>query len=193
MLIDGDPETAWDYAMLQVQDSQFSALPSLELETSNQVNVGLPVALFGYQFKHPKQSIHMGHVSSQYEKAGVHYLQVDSSVNQGNSGGLLIDVETGRVIGIVTRKATGLTSQFDQLLQAFQENILAIEATQRGGGRVLMMGIDSIESMKSTQIQMSRLALEIRRSANAGIGYAYHIKKLRSSLANMSWWIGKLL
>jgi len=184
MLLDGDPEDSWDFAILRVNDPSFLDTPSLELEYDDEVLIGTQVALFGYQFDQPQLSIHMGYISSQYMKAGVHYLQLDSSVNQGNSGGPLINVKTGRVLGLVTRKATGLTKQFDELLLAFKQNIDQLQLMQ--GNKVYVAGLDAVASALATQFQMERIAREIGRSANVGIGYAYHIRKVRTSLENLT-------
>lgn len=181
-LVDGDPEAGWDYAVLHVNDPTFDALPPLLLTQDDEVQIGEPVALFGYQFGQNNQSMHLGHVASQYQKNGVHYLQLDASVNQGNSGGPLISLETGRVIGIVTRKATGLTEQFEELLKAFRENIRLLESLQEDGGFASIGGIDPVKATLAIQVQMERIAKEIQRSSNVGIGYAYHARKLREGL-----------
>ena len=186
MLIDGDPENSWDYAILKVADPSFAAAPSLRLEDHDTVSIGSQVAIFGYQFDQPQLSMHLGYVSSQYLKAGVGYIQLDSSVNHGNSGGPLVDVATGRVIGLVTRKATGLTKQFDELLQAFRQNIAQLQAMQGNGVQAFVAGLDPVAATLAIQIQMERIAREISRSANVGIGYAYQIAKVRASLVNIA-------
>lgn len=183
MLIEGDAVNSWDYAILKIENPSFLAAPSLQLEDHDEVSIGSNVALFGYQFDQPQLSMHQGNISSQYYKAGVHYIQLDSSVNHGNSGGPLIDTNTGRVIGLVTRKATGLTVQFDELLQSLKKNINMLQAMQSGG--VFISGLDPVAATLAIQTQMEHLAREISRSANVGIGYAYHIRKVRSSLKNL--------
>lgn len=184
-LVVGDPEAAWDFAVLKIPSQEFLAAPSLDLVDGDEVNVGGQIAIFGYQFDQPHLSMHMGYLASQYQKSGVHYLQLDSSVNHGNSGGPLIDVRTGRVLGIVTRKATGLTQQFDALLQSFQQNIAQLQAMRRSGVQAIVAGLDPVAAMLATQTQMQRIAQEIGRSANVGIGYAYHVQKVRSSLLDL--------
>ncbi|MCE2745637.1 MAG: serine protease [Burkholderiales bacterium] len=185
-LVEGDPETAWDFAILRIPGPEFQALPSLELAEEDEIEVGSQIAIFGYQFDQAQLSMHMGYLASQYFRAGVHYLQLDSSVNHGNSGGPLIDAVTGKVRGIVTRKATGLTQQFDALLHSFQQNINQLQVMQQGGARAIIAGLDPVAAMLATQTQMQRIAQEIGRSANVGIGYAYHINKIRASLARHS-------
>ncbi|MCK9388852.1 MAG: serine protease [Sulfuritalea sp.] len=186
MLLDGDPETGWDYAVLKVPHPAFAAVPALQLDESEDVQVGTQIALFGFQFEQSNLSMHVGYVSSQFQRADVRYIQLDSSVNQGNSGGPLINFASGRVIGMVTRKATGLTQQFDDLHKAIRQNIDLLQASQRSGARGTVGGVDPVVATIAIEVQMERIAKEIARSANVGIGYAYHIKKVRDSIANLS-------
>jgi len=185
-LVDGEPEAGWDYAVLRIQNAAFEAAPSLQLSTVDQIDIGQQVALFGYQFEQPNLSMHLGYVSSQYHKAGVHYLQLDSSVNHGNSGGPLIDVASSSVLGIVTRKATGLTQQFEQLTLAIRQSIEVLQASQRSGARGIIAGVDPVAATIAVETQIERISREISRSANVGIGYAYHIKKIRESLERIA-------
>jgi S1-C subfamily serine protease len=185
-LVEGDPETAWDFALLRIPDDVFLTAPSLDLMDGDEVEIGRQIAIFGYQFDQPHLSMHMGYLASQYQKSGVHYLQLDSSVNNGNSGGPLIDVRTGRVLGIVTRKETGLTQQFHDLQKSFQQNIAQLQEMQGSGVKVFAAGLDPVAAMLVSQVQMQRIAQAIGRSANVGIGFAYHIRQVRSSLSRQS-------
>lgn len=185
MLVDGDQENGWDYAIIKIEDSSFSALPSLVMEDHDLVLIGSQVGIFGYQFDQPQLSMHVGYVSAQYPKAGVGYIQLDLSVNHGNSGGPLVDVKTGRVIGLVTRKATGLTKQFDELLKAFRQNVVQLQALKKSGMQASIAGLDPVKATLTIQVQMERIAMEISRSANVGIGYAYQISKIRDSFCHL--------
>jgi S1-C subfamily serine protease len=156
-LVEGDPETKWDYAILRIPSPEFLKAPSLVLSEGEEAEIGSQIAIFGYQFDQPHLSMHMGHLASRYVKAEVDYLQLDSSVNHGNSGGPLIDIATGRVLGIVTRKATGLTEQFDALLKSFQQNIVQLQAMQQGGAKVFLAGLDPVAAMLATQTKCSAL------------------------------------
>ena len=182
MLIDGDPEASWDYAIIELNIPEFLNAPSLSIEQSDEIEIGSEIAFLGYQFDQPNLSIHIGHIASQFIRAGVNYLQLDASVNQGNSGGPLIDVNTGNVIGIITRKATGLTNQFEALLTSFTQSINNLQNSQASNVRVSFTGIDVRQAFLTTQHQMQQVAREIGRSANVGIGYAYKIYRIRSSI-----------
>jgi S1-C subfamily serine protease len=102
-------------------------------------------------------------------------IQIDGSVNAGNSGGPLLDATTGDVIGLVTRKATGLTKAFDHLRTALIQNY-RITTQARG---LEIMGIDPYEALGSGFASILHMMSEIERQANVGIGYAISSKHLR--------------
>ena len=183
-LLDGMPENSWDYAILDFNIPEFDTIPSLCLSSRDKFAIGQSVALFGFQFDQPNLSIHTGILSSRFKAKDVKYLQLHVSVNYGNSGGPLIDPKTTEVIGIVTRKMTGLTRQFDELLESFSRNIRVLEQASKGE-KGLIFGIDPIDVFKVSQTQMAKISLEIKRSANVGVGYAYKLEKIRESLENL--------
>lgn len=171
----GLSETSWDYAILTLDDAEFNTIPSLSLSESGEIRIGQRIAVLGFQFDQTNLSIKQGILSSRYTRAGVKYLQVDASVNQGNSGGPLINIENSRVVGIVTRKHTGMTNAFDNLQESFANNIQALQAAQ---GIMGLGGIDPIIVLIVGQNQMKITAEELRRSANVGIGYAYELDEI---------------
>jgi V8-like Glu-specific endopeptidase len=177
----GLPENNWEYAILNRDDVEFNTIPSLTLSDSNTIIIGHRIAVLGFQFDQTNLSIKQGILSSRYTRAGVKYMQIDASVNQGNSGGPLINIDNNRVVGIVTRKHTGLTQAFDSLLQSFAGNIQALEAAQ---GIMGLGGIDPINVLVVSQNQMKITAEELRRSANVGIGYAYELDEINHFFEN---------
>lgn len=172
----GMPESSWDFAIIKLDDAEFKNIPSLTLSNSSSIEVGHDIAVLGFQFEQTNLSIKKGILSSKYTRAGVNYMQVDVSVNHGNSGGPLIDVENNTVVGIVTRKHTGLTQAFDNLLQSFDNNITALNAAK---GIMGLGGVDPVKVLIVSQNQMKITAFEIRRSANVGIGYAYELQHIK--------------
>lgn len=98
-----------DVALLKINnpDIGVKVLQNLFGETmtlecgSNIATIGFP---FGYESLH-LQSINQGIVSAKTVTAnGVKLIQFDSMIHEGNSGGPLLDVQTGKVIGIVTNR-----------------------------------------------------------------------------------------
>ena len=120
-------------------------------------------------------SCHAGIISSLYESNRVSVIQINASVNSSNSGGPLFDPSNGQVIGIVTRKATGLTNMFDEMKKAVQANIKFVES---GSDNVRLSGISFRASLVSQQRQMLSTLEQIERSANVGIGYAFSTEHL---------------
>ncbi|MGY1426534.1 S1 family peptidase [Lysobacter sp. A289] len=179
MLRSGQDASSWDYAVMAVDHPAFAQIPDLEAKEDEGVTIGSEACFLGFQFEQPNLALHRGLVSSTFVKAGVRYIQIDGSVNHGNSGGPLIDIVDGKVLGIVTRKATGLTKDFEDLDAVLQSNI---ELLNRSAGGVFLSGIDPIAATRMVQEQIRVIARNIGRSANVGIGYAYHISEVRSAL-----------
>ena len=107
MVVGADPET--DLALLK---TDLTGLSAIETADSDNISVGDVVLAIGnpFGFGH---SASLGIVSG-LERYGLqlsafeNYIQTDASINQGNSGGALIDTN-GRLIGINTliRSSTG--------------------------------------------------------------------------------------
>jgi S1-C subfamily serine protease len=94
-----------DVALLRLTETDGLTLRPLPLASSGDVRVGAPVAAIGSPFGE-EQSLSVGVVSATdraiqsltgFDTLGA--VQTDAAINQGNSGGPLLDVD-GRVIGI---------------------------------------------------------------------------------------------
>ena len=183
MLRSGQEEARWDYAVLAIDHPDFASIPDLQLKDDDEFSIGSEVSFLGFQFEQSNLAIHRGLIASAFIKAGVRYIQVDGSVNHGNSGGPLIDAADGKVLGIVTRKATGLTEEFQALDAVLENNIRMLN---QKAGDVFLSGIDPIATTRAVQEQLRIIARNIGRSANVGIGYAYHISEVRTALAYLA-------
>ncbi|MDI9880765.1 S1 family peptidase [Flectobacillus longus] len=180
MLIGGSPENLWDYAILNLEGTPFCNIPGLAIAPTNQaVKIGSSIYFLGYPLMQENLTIHTGYISSSYIKNSVEYIQLDASVNSGNSGGPLIDFDTDTVVGIITRKNTGLSGQFRTLKQNLLQNISDLGKSNMSGG-VYINGIDPINAFKVIQSQIDLLSSEVERSSNVGIGYAFSKKELQN-------------
>jgi S1-C subfamily serine protease len=169
-LVSGSDENNFDFAILNIPEVNAQARHQFRFADPARRRVGSSVAFLGYPLDHLNLVCHAGLISSIYPSGPTQILQIDGSVNASNSGGPLIDAETGDVLGIVTRKATGLSRMFQELLQSFENNIQVMQASQ---GMVGLAGVDPIAALIASQRQLQHVAREIERSANVGIGYAF--------------------
>lgn len=96
-----------DFAILQIPAT---ALPktakSLSVECSAKVPLGVAVGAVG----HPGGLVFTatkGIVSGETSRFGTEFLQTDAPINPGNSGGPLVELDSGRVLGISTAAVSG--------------------------------------------------------------------------------------
>jgi S1-C subfamily serine protease len=100
-------DRATDLAVLKIKGEGI-IYPAVEYGISDQVRVGEVVIAIGSPFS-LQSSVTVGHVSQKGRKVHIlpyeDFIQTDAAINEGNSGGPLIDVD-GRLIGINTAKKT---------------------------------------------------------------------------------------
>lgn len=169
-------EHGYDYLVADIPEALAHILHQFEFSDDAGPVMGQLVAFQGYPFGQPNLASHVGYVSSVYQSGVATMVQLDANVNSGNSGGPLLEIETGKVLGIISRKQTGLSEIFDQLIGSFDANAKVLGAL-RGG--MSMGNVDVFQSMAVTQLQLGGLAQEIKRSANVGIGFAVKATALR--------------
>ena len=116
---------------------------STSLEIGNEVfTVGFPYSFAG------EKTLTTGHVAA-FENG---LIKIDTSVNNGNSGGALFNTN-GEIVGIVNAKLGSLSAFLKNVEQAKPQASMSIG------------GIDPVQTIQ----QMIR---EMRRNLNLGIGYA---------------------
>ena len=178
------PEEERDYAFLAMSEPEFEGRHRFEFSQDEEVEVGQEVVFQGFPFGRHKYNLtsHIGWVSSRYEANGVKVIQIDGSVNGGNSGGPLLSLDSGEVIGIVTRAEIGLIEeQFNELVRSLRGNIKVLSAAAKGP-RIQMGRIDVSQGLLVSHVAMERIAISLRQSANVGIGYALSSEHIRDRL-----------
>lgn len=175
-LVAGSNESNHDFAVLDLPQIRTLKPHSFSLKRYDTTGVGDDVAVFGYPFGSDHLVVHKGIVSSLFSSNRIPTLQVDASVNSSNSGGPLVDLADGNVVGIVTRKATGLSAAFEELKNAIDSNIQMMAPLMTPEGAINRInGVDLIDALMMSQYQMRATVREIERSANVGIGYAFSV------------------
>ena len=96
------------------------------LECKDQPSVGHPVGAFGHPWNYSFTGTR-GIISGLTSKEGGEMLQTDAPINSGNSGGPLISLKTGRIVGISTSK---VDSDEDQNTNFAEQIIYACRVLQ---------------------------------------------------------------
>lgn len=182
MIIKESPEELEDYVVLRADEPEFAGRYNFELGSTEDVVVGQQVIFLGFPFDSLHLTAHVGYISSKHQTKGINIIQIDGSVNGGNSGGPLLNIDTSKVAGIVTRKETGLEKQFKELIKTLQSNQEVLQQI-KDKGTVSFFGLNPIEGFRASQAVMEHIALNIERSANVGIGYAYSAEYVAQSKA----------
>jgi S1-C subfamily serine protease len=180
MIVKESPEEMEDYAIIRADEPEYASRYNFELGSSKDVVPGQQVLFLGFPFDSMHLTAHVGYVSSKHQTNNKSVIQIDGSVNGGNSGGPLLSLDSNKVAGIVTRKATGLEKQFNALIDALRKNQTALEQCR---GIISVGPVDPMEALRASQAAMERIALNIERSANVGIGYAYSAQYVAQSEA----------
>src|SRR4030042_1275706 len=163
-------ESEYDYAIIRFNEPEARGRCQLRFGTPQQELVGEQVLFFGFPFATEHLTSHIGYISSDFRRGNAHLFQIDGSINPGNSGGPLVHIRSGSVIGIVARTETGLEKDFDELVDAIGDNLEALRLGH-GGARILIGRIDPVQSLHVTMAILKKLSLNMKRSANVGIGF----------------------
>lgn len=177
MLVAGSTVHNYDYAVLDIPALRSEGLYDFHIEKLIKPTIGREYAVLGFPLDHNNLTIHRGIISSLYTRNSVNTIQLDASVNNGNSGGPLVELTDGGVVGIVTRKNSGLSDTFNEFQKTLDHNIAIIEKGMCSG-TISFGGFDPNQALKEGQLQLKQLCREIERSANTGIGYAFSIEHL---------------
>lgn len=172
----GSGMNSYDFAVLDIPELKKHNLYNFSFGEPAKKRIGEKVFFLGYPFEHFNLVCHAGIVSSFYKNDMVDVIQIDASVNGGNSGGPLIDPENSKVIGIITRRATGLTKAFEKLRLTLKSNIQLLKVANNN---TFINNIDLFKYLLANHSYLLQVTDEIERSANVGIGYAFSIEQLQ--------------
>lgn len=172
-----------DFALIDLSEPELENRHRFKFGESSDVCVGEQVLFLGFPFGMPQLTAHMGYISSIHEQQSATFIQIDGSVNGGNSGGPLVDLKSGNVVGIVTRAFKGIVEQeFDNLIMTLQNNqrILTQNRTT-----MIVGGVDPVVGLRASQAAMEQIAKNLKRSANVGIGYAFSSDYVRDQIGDL--------
>jgi S1-C subfamily serine protease len=170
----------YDYCILKV--SKDNLIP-FEMGEFDDVEEGSNVYFCGYPFGKDFHTVHKGMISSKHIKntsyelnnRTVEYklLQIDGSVNKGNSGGPLISYDSDKVIGIVSMREGGITQGLKSVSDFIKE-----QQKKASGGSVFLGGVNPVPVLKE-------LIDVLDSYISVGIGFAISIEYAREHLSQL--------
>ena len=98
---------------------------------------------------------------------------INGMVNGGNSGGPIINAETGKVIGIVTQRRFLGNLQLQKTLNEIRQLQSYCKQLMQGGGSVVIMGINFAGFANLISSSLDVVSQVITANANTGIGIGF--------------------
>lgn len=182
-VVDYSSEDKYDYAILESKGEFDEDRTVLQPKTDYERRRGKTICFAGFPHGVEDLLVQTGIISGPYfdrkldQKVG-YYL--DASVNGGNSGGPIVDLEDMKVVGIVTKNRFLTPYNLDDLLSK-AEGLEEHYENMGGSAGVNISGIDFGEfatlMAKLTQV----LETMIDANANSGIGIGYYIGFIEDS------------
>jgi hypothetical protein len=166
-----------NFVFIKIDFEEFSSIPSLALSDETGFEIGQLTATLGYQLNQENLALKRGMISSLCSCEGHQYIQVDTSIKVGNAGGPLINVETGKVIGIIGSKLTEISKSYRNLKEIMNKNIKLLNQYQ---GKYNFEDIDPFQVLIANQNQIKYIIKEIYKIADAGVGYAISAQLIRN-------------
>lgn len=163
-------------AIIPAEFPEFENVPSLLLCKSCELKIGLSIAVIGYQSEHKNLALKTGIISSFYTNSkGLCFIQYDGTLKPGNSGAPLLDIDTGRVIGIATNREMGLSKSYKELMEIIDTNLKILKEHE---GKHDLIDVDMAQVLFANQSQIKHIAREFFLNATFSIRYALDIGHL---------------
>lgn len=182
-ILNGAFEEPTGFSVLKGDYSEFALIPSLILCKDGTLNIGEQTALLGFQFDHQNLCLKTGNVSAMFNENGRQYIEVDSTLRYGYSGSPLINMNSGKVIGMIGHRLEGLTKTYNQMMKIINDNLKTLK---EGEGKINIQDIDPIQVLIASQNQIKHMAKEFYKSADIRTGFALTIDHIVAYFEEMA-------
>lgn len=170
-LLSFSDKTQHDFAILKLQQPLPNQRNVLMPDLNHPLGRGSDILFAGFPHGIHDLLIHSAIISAPVNNHGFY---IDGSVNGGNSGGPIIDKNSGKVIGIVTQRRFLAGNSLQQLGQQVS-GLAAQSAGIANRGSVQIMGIDFGSFANIVAQGLSALSQVIELNSNVGIGIGFKI------------------
>lgn len=173
-------KSKFDFAILKLIDPLPPGRRILQPDESGDIFRGRKVMFAGFPHGIHDLLIHEAIISGPLE---THAFYLDGSVNGGNSGGPIIDAETGLVVGVVTQRRFLGGNDLKELEQPISE-LITYFREMKGTGVIMNINFSEFTYFIANSIGAIKDALSV--NANTGIGIGFKIEFVNSEYQNPS-------
>jgi hypothetical protein len=172
------------YALIEFDHIDTSSIPSIKIELQKNFTIGQQIAVIGYHIDQDNLSLKNGIISSFFIlKNEKRFIQFDAAIKQGNSGSPLIDVESGKVIGVAGYGLAAITKSYEAFKKIIEDNLRLLKKSE---GKMNILEIDPIQVLIANQNQLKQVSKELYRSATMSFGYAHEISTLSGYIESLN-------
>ena len=180
-LLAWSPEEEYDFAILKLKEQLEEKRIALE---PKQVvpSRGSQICFSGFPHGISDLLVQAAYVSGPFGDKGFY---IDGSVNSGNSGGPVVDLNDMKVVGIITQRrflAPINLNDVDSTLNAINRHFQQM----KGKGRVEIRGVDFGEFAKLMSESFDCFSKILKANANTGIGIAYRIEFIHQKFRRLA-------
>lgn len=168
------------YALIHLDNLNMDGIPSLIPDFGSNLHIGQSIAILGFHGDQENMSLKGGLVSSFVKmENGKKYIQFDAAIKQGNSGSPLIDIHSGKVIGVVGYRLSAFSRSYEAFKNIIDENLRLLRKSE---GKMNIMDIDPIQVLIANQNQLKQMSREFYRTAMMNYGFAHEIYSMKEYL-----------
>ena len=155
----------------------FAGLNPLQLAGSSTLTIGTTVSTWGFPggYSGFNPMLTVGYLSGVEAINGVDRYVVNAAFNSGNSGGPVLHLESGNVIGVVASKLTPLPPQIQQMLQALAQQQNGMQWTVSVNGQT--------KNVSEAQI-VAEILQFLRGQTQLVVGHAVILDDLKAFLSS---------
>ncbi len=171
------------FLVFNVREGNFRKVPSLMCSKRIDHLIGNPIAVLGYELGQENLAIKSGIISSYYIRSdGFKSIQVDCTIQQGNSGSPLICAQTLEVLGVIGHRLASAARSYKEIMRIINTNLKVLQEAE---GKINMEDIDPIQVLIANQNQIKHLATEFYKTCSMRVGFAAELCALADCCPDM--------